>query len=529
MARHRAEPPARTTAASVPRSGATTRQRAEPPATITTVPVSPSAEAGAVVPDGAAAPSATARAGLFGAVSLLGASVALIVLLPLLITLPPLQATLCALQAAISAAGIARSAHPGLRPIALVTFVFTFSWLGVAPTYQLATGRAAWRDDAVLVGPYTTTALLLLVLATATLYVGFFRPGAAIRAATGPAPAAPLDPPRWICVGYLLTCLALAPGAISAGGGLAGMFSTRAERTATLLAQGLSLQEVGGLKIALVSTLPGALATAGCYLVLIRVLNQRRGSGWGEVHAVDITLLVLGLTLVVVLANPFVNTRALSAAALGCLILLVLRPRSGWAGVRMAAVLLVATLVVYPAANAFRGTTQTETQGLEFLAGADFDGFQQAINTVEFVDARGHSGGTYTISGALYFVPRSVWAEKERPASIDVATYRGYAFTNLSLPFHAEMYLDFGPVGMTLVLFVLASAGRRSDLDWAAGLSSRAALMAPYACLACLSIIRGPIGSNGPVYLTNLALIGLGLFLAPAARPQPREAADVPS
>ena len=43
---------------------------------------------------------------------------------------------------------------------------------------------------------------------------------------------------------------------------------------------------------------------------------------------------------------------------------------------------------------------------------------------------------------------------------------------------------------------------------------SRLALLAPYACLAAVSMIRGPIGSNGPVYLTNLGLIGLGLYLA---------------
>ncbi|NEM05939.1 hypothetical protein GCU54_07875 [Geodermatophilus normandii] len=440
---------------------------------------------------------------------------ALVVLLPLLLRTSPLQGTLCAVQACVAAAGVARSAYPSLRPVALVTFVFTFSWLGVAPAYQLATGRAAWRDYGVIAGPHTTTALVLMVLATVTLYVGFFRPGATPAVAPSPT-ATPLDPPRWVCLGYLFACLVLAPGAVAAGGGLAGMFSSRAERSAALVAQGISLQDAGGLQVALVSILPGALATAGCYLSLIRVLNQYRAAGWAEIGALDAGLLVLGMALVVVFANPFVNTRALSAAAIGSLVLLVVRPRTGRAGVWMAAVLLVATLVAYPAANAFRGTTSTQPQpqGLEFLGGQDFDGFQQAINAGEFVEDLGHSGGTYSFSGILYFVPRAVWADKERPASIDVAANRGYAFTNLSLPVHAELYLDFGPVGMTAVLFVLSAAGRRSDLDWAAGLGSRAALMAPYACLACLSIIRGPIGSNGPVYLTNLGLIGLGLLLA---------------
>ncbi len=195
----------------------------------------------------------------------------------------------------------------------------------------------------------------------------------------------------------------------------------------------------------------------------------------------------------------------------------------------MAAGLLMATLVIYPAANAFRSGTEIDRpQGFEFLATLDFDGFQQAINTVEFVEDRGHSFGSYSLSGALYFVPRAYWTGKELPASIDVATHRGYLFTNLSLPFHAEMYLDFGPIGMAVVLFLLASLGRRADVDWSSGVWSRAALLAPYASLASLSLIRGPVGASGPVYLTVFGLIAVGLLLAPARDTDDTEAPGVP-
>jgi hypothetical protein len=444
---------------------------------------------------------------------LVAASLAGIVLLPWLIQLPPLQATLCLLLAGTSAAGIARAAWPAARPIALVTFVFIFSWLAVAATYQLATGTAAWRDSAVLLSPSVTPALLLLVLATGILYVGFFRAGAS-RSRVPEHRRTLAEPPRTICVLYVLACSVLAPSAITASGGLGAMFSSRAARADAIAAQGISLEQSGGLQVALVGTLPGALATAAAYLLLVRVWSQYRRAGWADVNAADATLLVVALTLVVVFANPFVNTRALSAAAVGSLVLVVARPRSGRAGVVMAVGLLFATLVAYPAANAFRGTEGArQTQGLEFLASQDFDGFQQTINAVDFVQDLGHSFGSYTASGALYFVPRSIWPGKERPASIDIAVHRGYTFTNLSLPIQAEMYVDFGTVGMLTALIALASAGRRGDRDWASGVGTRASLMVPYASLACLSIIRGPIGANGPVYLTNLGLIGLGLLL----------------
>lgn len=451
---------------------------------------------------------------LFGPVPLVAALTAAIALLPWLIQLAPLQGALCLAQACTAAAGIARAAYPAFRPVAMVTFVFTFSWLGVAPVYQLATGTAAWRDGAVLLSPSTTPALMLLVFATAVLYVGFFRSG---RTRAGPQKiqSAPITPSRGVCLAYVLACTALAPKAISTAGGFAAMFTSRTNRGEAFAAQGISLQELGGLQVALVGILPGALATAGAYLVLVRVLNQYRCGGLLGVNAVDAGLLVIGLTLVVVFANPFVNTRGLSAAAFGSLALLALQPRSRKAGVLMTVVLLTATLVLYPAANAFRGTQQShQPHGFEFLATPDFDGFQQTINAVDFVGDLGHSFGMYSLSGVFYFVPRSMWTNKEQPASIDVATHRGYVFTNLSLPVQAEMYVDFGIVGMAVAMFLLASAGRRCDLDWAAGVRSRLAMTTPYASLACLSIIRGPIGANGPVYLTNLLLIGVGLLFA---------------
>ncbi|SNS90454.1 hypothetical protein SAMN04488107_4251 [Geodermatophilus saharensis] len=452
--------------------------------------------------------------GLLTPSALLGAAVAVVLVLPWSLRTSPAHAVLSALQVAVAGAGIARSTHPGLRPVALVTFVFTFAWLGIAPAYQLATGDAAWGDDAVLVGPYTTEALVLLVLATTTLYVAFFRPG---RDRPVPAGHAEVDePPRWVCAGYVLACLVLTPGAVAAAGGVGGLFSSRSARGEALGSAGISLAQSGGLAVALVGILPGALATAAAYLTLIRVLAQVRRSGWGDVDAVDAVLLAAGLALVVLFANPLVNTRALSAAALGSLVLLVLRPRSGPAARWMAVALLMATLVAYPAANAFRGTTTNTAgpEGLEFLAGIDFDGFQQAINALQYVDERGHSWGTYALSGVFYVVPRSIWADKERPASIDVAENRGYEFTNLSLPVHSELFVDFGTIGMVVALALLATAGRRCDLDWTRGARTRWALAAPYACLACLSIIRGPIGANAPVYLTNLGLIAVGLLLA---------------
>ena len=48
------------------------------------------------------------------------------------------------------------------------------------------------------------------------------------------------------------------------------------------------------------------------------------------------------------------------------------------------------------------------------------------------------------------------------------------------------------------------------DTQWLLSPDSRAALV-PYASLAMLGVLRGPLGSNAPVYLTTLGLLFLGV------------------
>ena len=108
-------------------------------------------------------------------------------------------------------------------------------------------------------------------------------------------------------------------------------------------------------------------------------------------------------------------------------------------------------------------------------------------------------------------MPRSIWESKARPASIGVAEHRGYEFTNLSLPFHSEMNMEFGVIGMVLVMLLLGYFLGRIDQSWQVAPLSRAALMAPYISMAMLGVIRGPLGANVPVWLTVVGLLYLGL------------------
>ena len=141
----------------------------------------------------------------------------------------------------------------------------------------------------------------------------------------------------------------------------------------------------------------------------------------------------------------------------------------------------------------------------------DFDGFQQVANSVLYVREIGHSLGHYTVSAFAYFIPRSWWEGKATPASLDVAGNRGYAFTNLSLPLHAELYIEFGLIGMAICMVAFGWLCASSDSSWLLGSASRLGLLAPVLSMAMLGILRGPLGSLAPVYLTALGLTFLAL------------------
>lgn len=257
------------------------------------------------------------------------------------------------------------------------------------------------------------------------------------------------------------------------------------------------------------------MAAGNLLAIRIRPTQKRRG-GLGA-RPWDVLALVAAICLIALHANPFTNTRFVSAAALGSLAIAWFRPLSSRAGALVFGAAIGAVVLLYPLANTFRyahGTTY-ET-GFSAYAGMDFDGFQQTINTLSFVSDEGHTNGLHTTSAVLFMVPRSIWSGKAMPASIDVAAHHGYQFTNLSLPFSAEMYLEFGGLGMVVAVAVVSYAGGRLDNAWVSGRATRISGLVPYAALSTLSVIRGPLGANAPVYLTTLGLIFLGLRSVPA-------------
>ena len=443
----------------------------------------------------------------------------------------PLLALLTAANLILCGIGVARALGDGrTRPLNLMFFVFFLAWIAIASTYQLSHHLASRDDNALTYNlPITTAAQLMTCLALSSFLLGGWW---ADRFERRPPPPAPQQGPAAAVVVSesdvrrgkfrlfleLVFVAALLPLAIKSAGGIGGLFSSR-DALATAH-DTVGLNESGGASTGLFAILPGSLALAVAYSYLARRQRIREAcKASGEPFRANRmrdagALMAVAIGLSLLYNNPFVRTRYIALTAIAALILIRFPLRTARAGAIAVIVILVGLFTLYPLANQFRGNKYIDAQtnvGLDQLAGPDFDGFQQVANTIIYVRQHGHTNGADTASAALFFVPRSVWATKARPGGILVAANRNYSFTDLSLPIHAEVYLDFGYVGMIIFMAAWGYGWRRFDGLYLKRSTAGLCVLVPYLAVAQLGFIRGPLNSLAPVYLPTLLILILNL------------------
>lgn len=130
---------------------------------------------------------------------------------------------------------------------------------------------------------------------------------------------------------------------------------------------------------------------------------------------------------------------------------------------------LVAFLFLFPIADAFRrvGSPVTITRTgffSEYLANDDYDAFWQISNAFSYwVDGLVQPGMQF-LGSILFWVPRTLWANKPTDTGIMLADYRGYDMDNLSAPAWAELLVNGGvvavPIGFLLIGAALAALDR---------------------------------------------------------------------
>lgn len=423
--------------------------------------------------------------------------------------------------------GLLLAFRTGFRPMLAVFMVFFTCWLVIPSMYQLSTNQVAWGDSVVLQAEPFVTRALLLNLATISLFVATY---AFYSRNDGrhpkPRPVNRREGLRsWMGFTLLFVCAsaALLPLVVSSLGGIETVFATRSEATAERESQGLSLATSGGAMLALVSFVPAGLAAVAlllCAYMFSRVPMAQHPFGRG------LALLFLAgvsLALALIYANPLANTRFLALTTFGPALLLLWNPVRTFRGFLTVLVLFLAFLVVYPLAHVLQGSAFTVDTTI--FAGPDFDGFQQIVNSMMYIDGTGHSGGIYLLSALGFFVPRSIWDGKSDPASLDVAAASDYNFVNLSLPVHAEIHLEFGWIGILLATWAAAWIWCRLDRAWLRHGTWR--LLTAVLAMAQIGIMRGPLGAQIPVVAVAICAVLLVLLsMEPARRRIARSTAE---
>jgi len=376
-------------------------------------------------------------------------------------------------------------------------WLFCYVAMGVAPLAQDVIGQV----PTPVVGARSDTALAItLVLAGCVAFdvgvlVARHRPPDRRR----PRPSAQVSRRRL----WLLIALAYAGSSLCVVklGGPAVFFTSRQHISESVRASGLTGSggdsHVGSAFVRGFGTVPALLAL----LFLLRWMVTSRAARRDLAALVALGGLVV---LNVIVNNPVSNPRYWFLTVVFA-ILFTAFPRSP-AVYRTALVTgVVAALLLFPFLDRFRYDSGgyhpvRSTSVLEPLTLKDYDQIGMFANTVSYVEAgAGHAHGRQLASDVMFFVPRSVWHGKSLDSGVLVGRWMGMTNTNLSSPLWAELWLDFGPLGMTAGFLLLGYGCARADLRYARRTrhdgrpGAVAAVVVPLLAGYSFILLRGPL------------------------------------
>ncbi len=125
------------------------------------------------------------------------------------------------------------------------------------------------------------------------------------------------------------------------------------------------------------------------------------------------------------------------------------------------ACLICGVLIIFPFLGnfrAFNGVIEMDWD-MDYLTTMNFDASQMFMATMD-MDIITY--GTQLIGVLLFFVPRAIWPEKPIGSGHYVADIQG-AFSNVSMPFWGEGFINFGYIGIILFTIFLALFTSYSD------------------------------------------------------------------
>lgn len=313
---------------------------------------------------------------------------------------------------------------------------------------------------------------------------------------------------------HLLTAVAFLGSAalIVKLGGPAVFFSSRQEIIAGIEEAGVSQDgQAGQALLRGFGTVPALLALLLYTRWLITSKFARR-----KVSIIVTWSALMILNLIV--NNPISNPRYWFLTVMFAMLFTVFPVSAAMYRVALSMAVVIA-LLVFPFADRFRYDEKNykpveTTSFLEPMALKDYDQIGMFANTITFSESGpGHSYGRQLAGSVFFAVPRSVWSGKPRDTGVMVGQWMGTVNTNLSSPIWAELWIDFGPLGMGAGLLGMGYASARVDRRYAKRarrssppgslISTVVPLVAGYSFI----LLRGPLlQASGRIAIAGICL-----------------------
>ncbi|MEU2250482.1 hypothetical protein [Streptomyces sp. NPDC019224] len=380
-----------------------------------------------------------------------------------------------------------------------VFWMFVYIAMGVAPFAQAVIGQT----PTPVVGPRAdlVTAVALVLVGCAAFDLGALlasrRPLRRRPAVRGDGRGATAHPVRL----RLLVLVAFAASGyyVLKVGGPAVFFSSRQEISASVAESGVASggSQVGSAFLKGFGTVPALLALLFCTRRLVTSRRARRSPStvlvWCALAAVN-----------AVVNNPVSNARYWFLTVLVSLLFTAF-PRSAAMYRSVLALGVVGALVLFPYADRFRyddeGYRPVQSSSVfEPLATKDYDQTVMFANTISWVGTRGHTYGRQLAGSAFFFVPRAAWSGKPEDTGVRVGQWMGMNMTNLSAPLWAELWVDFGAVGVAGGLALTGYGAARTDRRYERAVSrdgpgpgSVPAIAVPLIAGYTFILLRGPL------------------------------------
>lgn len=171
--------------------------------------------------------------------------------------------------------------------------------------------------------------------------------------------------------------------------------------------------------------------------------------------------------------------------------------------------LILSLILVFPFLEQFRAFDPNNTirflPKIEFFMQAHFDAYQ---NFMEAIRVNYVTYGWQLLGVMLFFVPRFMWSDKPVGSGYQMANDLDYIFNNISMPYFAEGYVNFGFIGLVLFSCFLGFWCKTVDskllTSTNSNINSYGFFIGVFYCAAIFFMMRGDLMSSFSYMLAGI-------------------------